>query len=65
MAGPVSPQEYGGEWQGGDAELEAAGYAAGLGVWDPLTSAYEDFLEDGELANAQLWSLLQAIRQRT
>lgn len=58
--GPVSPQEYG-EGQD-DAELESAGYAAGLDVWDPLTKAYENFLGDGTLANSQLWSLREAIR---
>lgn len=46
-----------------DAELETDGYAAGLEVWDPLTTAYENFLGDPDLANRQLWSLREAIRQ--
>jgi hypothetical protein len=46
-----------------DAQLEAAGWAAGLGVWDPLTKAYENALGDGTLANSQLWSLREAIRR--
>lgn len=56
---PVDPAEYGGSWD--EARLEREGYATGLDVWDPLTKAYENFLGDGDMANAQLWSLLQAI----
>jgi hypothetical protein len=62
MAGPTDPREYGDErWAGGDAALEEAGYAAGLDVWDQVTKAYENYLGDGGLANAQLWSLRQAV----
>jgi hypothetical protein len=46
-----------------DAALEAAGYAAGLGVWDQVTKAYDNYLGDMDLSRAQLWSLRQAIRQ--
>jgi TPP-dependent pyruvate/acetoin dehydrogenase alpha subunit len=58
---PCDPAEFG-EGPVGDAALEAAGYAAGLDVWDPVTKAYEIFLGDGALANSQLWSLREAIR---
>ena len=60
---PEDPAVHGGGWLGGDAELEEAGYATGLDVWYCVDKAYTDFLGgDGELANAQLWSLRQAIR---
>lgn len=61
MSRPVDPVQYGDErWTGGDEALEAAGYAAGHDVWDQVSKAYENYLGDGGLANAQLWSLLQA-----
>jgi hypothetical protein len=61
MSAPVSPAEYGSGYQN-DAELEEAGYAAGLDAWGPVSKAYENFLGDGDLANSQLWSLREAIR---
>lgn len=61
MSRPVNPEQYGDErWSGGDAALEAAGYASGLDVWDQVDKAYGNYLGDDGLANAQLWSLLQA-----
>jgi hypothetical protein len=56
----VSPQEYGEGMD--DAELEAAGWAAGLDVWGQVEKAYGNYLGDGTLANSQLWSLREAIR---
>lgn len=61
MSGPCSPQEYGGEWD--ERRLEAEDYATGLAVWGPVTKAYENFLGNGDMANAQLWSLREAIRK--
>lgn len=62
-AEPVSPAEYGGG-PPDDEALEAAGYAAALDVWDQVSKAYANYVGDGELANAQLWSLRQAIRRQ-
>lgn len=63
---PVDPDKYDGEHLNTDAKLEAAGWAAGLDVWGTMGKAYEWFLADNEegdtLANAQMWSLRQAIR---
>lgn len=62
MSAPEPPAEYGGEYQT-DAELEEAGYATGLAVWACVDDAYSDYLDgDGELANTQLWSLREAVR---
>jgi hypothetical protein len=61
MNPPVSPEEYG---EGSsDEKLEADGYAAGLDVWGQVKKAYGNYLMDGALANSQLWSLREAIRQ--
>lgn len=65
--GPKSPQEYSDgygqpEWPD-DAALDEDGKAAGLDVWEQVTKAYERYIQDGELANAQLWSLREAIRR--
>ena len=57
---PVSPQEYGGDWD--EARLEREDYATGLDVWDQVTKAYGNYLRDDDMANAQLWSLREAIR---
>jgi hypothetical protein len=59
---PVPPEEYDGEHLNTDEKLEAEGYAAGLDVWEQVGKAYSNYLADGTLANAQLWSLRQAIR---
>lgn len=59
---PVPPEEYDGEHLNTDEKLEAEGYAAGLDVWEQVGKAYSNYLGDGALANAQLWSLQQAIR---
>jgi len=58
--GPKSPAEYGAGFD--DEQLEADGWAVGLGVWGPVEKAYANFVGGGELANSQLWSLRQAIR---
>lgn len=60
---PINPATYDDPpvWPD-DAALEAGGYAAGLDVWGQVTKAYENYLEDAALANAQLWSLREAIR---
>jgi hypothetical protein len=58
VAGPRKPD---GQWAAGDEALEQAGYAAGLDVWDQVAKAYENDLGDSGLANAQLWSLKQAV----
>lgn len=63
---PIPPAEYDGEHLDTDAKLEAAGWAAGLAVWEQVGKAYEWYLADNEegyaLGNAQLWSLREAIR---
>jgi hypothetical protein len=59
---PESPAEYGDEdWPSVEA-VAADDYATGLDVWEPVTKAYRNFLGDSGLANAQLWSLREAIR---
>ena len=64
-AEPGDPAGYGDpRWAAGDAALEDAGYAAGLDVWDQVDKAYVNYLGDAGLANAQLWSLRQAIRRQ-
>lgn len=60
---PVSPEEWGGGMN--DTELEAQGWAFGLGVWEPVGKAYANFVGDSTLANSQLWSLAEAIRAET
>lgn len=60
MPGPMDPEEYGETLS--DDELEAAGYASGLDVWEPVIKAYEAVLNDPGLTNVQLWSLREAIR---
>lgn len=60
---PQPPAEYDPDTEyPDDAALEEAGYATGLGAWGPVEKAYENFVEDDDLANAQLWSLREAIR---
>lgn len=71
---PVPPVEL---WDAEDGEplldtdekLEAAGWAAGLHVWEQMGKAYEHYLYYGGgdkpsgLDNAQMWSLRRAIRR--
>jgi hypothetical protein len=59
---PVPPSEYDGEHLSTDDALRAEGYAAGLDVWEQVSKAYSNYLGDDGLANAQLWSLREAIR---
>ena len=60
---PVHPDEYDGGHLNTDEKLRAAGYAAGLDVWEQVGKAYcEHYLGDDTLGNAQLWSLREAIR---
>lgn len=59
---PVSPQQYGSGMN--DAELRAAGWAAGLDVWGALDKAYGDVVGDGAVVNSQLWSLREAVRKQ-
>ncbi len=60
---PVPPDEYDGEHLNTDDKLRAAGYAAGLDVWEQVGKGYSEwYLGDDTLGNAQLWSLEQAIR---
>ena len=60
--GPTDPAEYGHGAVWTEARLKLEDYATGLDVWGQVTKAYENYLGDGEMANAQLWSLRQAIR---
>jgi hypothetical protein len=60
---PIPPADYDGEHLNTDEKLEAAGWAAGLRVWEQVGKAYGNYLGDDILANAQLWSLRQAIRE--
>lgn len=71
---PINPIEL---WDASDGEplldtdekLEAAGWAAGLKVWEQMGKAYEWYLNTGRddtpscLDNAQMWSLRRAIRR--
>ena len=59
-AAPVNPALD--DWQWNEQRLEAEGFATGLDVWDQVSKAYENYLRDGDMANAQLWSLREAIR---
>lgn len=64
MSAPVSPEEYGSGLD--DEGLRADGWHAGLDVWEPVSKAYDWYLDGGStpdhLRNSQLWSLRQAIR---
>jgi len=60
---PIPPEEYDGEHLNTDEKLRAAGWAAGLDVWEQVGKGYSEwYLKDDTLGNAQLWSLRQAIR---
>lgn len=59
---PINPDDYDGEHLNTDEKLEAEGWAFGLGVWEQVAKAYGNYLGDDTLANAQLWSLREAIR---
>jgi hypothetical protein len=59
---PKPPEQYDGEHLNTDEKLQDEGYAAGLDVWEQVGKAYSNYLGDDALANAQLWSLRQAIR---
>lgn len=59
---PIHPDEYDGEHLNSDDKLRDEGWAAGLAVWYPVSKAYGNALGDATLANAQLWSLREAIR---
>lgn len=61
MAGPIDPREYG-EGYETDEALAADHWATGLDVWGPVSKAYENFAGDLARANAQLWSLREAVR---
>ena len=62
---PKHPDEYDGEHLNTDEKLEAAGWAAGLDVWEQVGKGYaEHYLGDDVLGNAQLWSLQEAIRRQ-
>jgi hypothetical protein len=60
--GPIYPDAYDGEHLNTDEKLRAAGWAAGLDVWSVLDKTHGDALSDGTVANAQLWSLREAVR---
>lgn len=60
MAGPVNPADD--DWAWDEQRLAAEGYAIGLDVWGQVDKAYANYLGDGDMANAQLWSLREAIR---
>ena len=59
---PIPPAEYDGEHLDTDEKLRAEGWAAGLDVWEQVGKAYGNYLGDDTLANAQMWSLREAIR---
>jgi hypothetical protein len=59
---PIHPDEYDGKHLNNDDKLRATGMAIGLDVWEPVSKAYSNWLADGVVANAQLWSLREAIR---
>lgn len=60
--GPTNPAEYG-DGPLNDEQLVEDGWAAGLDVWEPVSKGYGDFVDDDGVANSQLWSLREAIRQ--
>lgn len=61
--GPIHPDEYGdSEGINTDAGLREQGFAAGMDVWGQVEKAYGQYLGTDVLANAQLWSLREAIR---
>lgn len=62
MGGPIPPAEYDGERLDTDEKLEAAGWAAGLDVWSVLDKVLGEAVRNGTVANAQLWSLREAVR---
>jgi hypothetical protein len=62
MNGPIRPDDYDGEHLNTDEKLEEEGWAAGLNVWGVLDKVLGDALSDDTVANAQLWSLRQAVR---
>lgn len=66
MSGPRNPAlDPDDRFDGTDDMLEGEGRAAGLDVWEQVQKAYIGYLDgDGQLANAQLWSLEQAIIRR-
>lgn len=59
---PIHPAEYDPDDPYTVERVDEEGYAVGLDVWDPVDKAYGNFVQDGALANAQLWSLREAIR---
>jgi len=59
---PIHPDEYDAEHLNTDEKLREEGWAAGLDVWEQVGKAYENYLGDDTLANAQMWSLREAIR---
>lgn len=61
MAGPIHPDKLDGEHLNTDEKLQAAGWAAGLDVGGQVDKAYGNYLDDDYFANAQLWSLRQAV----
>lgn len=66
MSGPRDPAaDPDDRFDGTDEMLEAEGWAAGLAVWGQVEKAYVAYLDgDNQLANAQLWSLRQAIHRQ-
>lgn len=62
MGGPIPPAEYDGKRLDTDEKLEAAGWAAGLDVWSVLDKVLGEAVRNGTVANAQLWSLREAVR---
>jgi hypothetical protein len=65
---PISPQEYAAGDRGQetpvltDANLAEGGWAYGLDAWEQIGKAYDNYLGNGALANAQMWSLQEAIK---
>lgn len=62
--GPRPPAEYNHEHPYTDETLEAEGWATGLDVWETVGNGCGDYVGDYAVANAQLWSLYQAIREQ-
>jgi hypothetical protein len=59
---PIPPADYDGEHLDTDEKLRAEGWTAGLDVWAVLDKVLGDALGDSAVANAQLWSLREAVR---
>jgi hypothetical protein len=62
VVGPLRPTGAGGKTLDTDAKLRERGFIAGLESWPRVQDAFSERVGNNAVANAQLWSLQQAIR---